>query len=428
MKLSIQSLCYWLNYKFSYIVNSSDYLLTFQSSVVIINIKVTLVGEYAMVDLKLIGNKIRALRLKKGLTQNEFATIMSVSFQAVSNWERGIAPPDINNIVRIAEYFGVLVDDILRPGAEELFLGVDGGGTKTEFVLVSSDGCVLKQFTLEGCNPNDVGLSNSIAIISKGISDMLIEFPSIKSVFCGVAGVLASNNSALIQSDLKKRFPTTHLQVKTDSFNLFAMNWEAEMAVISGTGSVVFIRQDEKFTRLGGWGHLIDCGGSAYDIGRDAIRLAAHEEDMHIEHSLLGKAVLDKMGTDTVWAGISTVYSEGKAYVAKFAPTVFAAYKEGDKNALDIIDRNAKTIAELLNTGVRLHGARPLAIASGGMFENYSGIIIPHIKKYSEVELIVNDLPPVYGACIRAYVMETDNVPSEFKSNFKRTYRGGKAI
>ena len=112
-----------------------------------------------MLDLKLLGSRIRELRQKRGLTQSEFAENISVSFQAVSNWERGIAPPDIENLMRIASCFGVLVDTLLSPICEDLYLGIDGGGTKTEFALVSSSGHVFKRFVRSGSNPNDIGFS-----------------------------------------------------------------------------------------------------------------------------------------------------------------------------------------------------------------------------------------------------------------------------
>ena len=77
-----------------------------------------------MIDLEYIGNRIRALRLERGLTQSEFADLLCISFQAVSNWERGIASPDLDNIVRIAELFGTTVDELLRQRGEDLFLGI----------------------------------------------------------------------------------------------------------------------------------------------------------------------------------------------------------------------------------------------------------------------------------------------------------------
>lgn len=376
-----------------------------------------------MIDPKHIGNKIRELRLERGLTQSEFAKQLSVSFQAVSNWERGITPPDLDNMVRIAKLFSVLVDDIICRKNESLYLGIDGGGTKTELVLVNSEGCVLKQLRLEGCNPNDVGVSSSISILIKGINHMLIDFPSVKYVFCGIAGVLAGNFSAQIEKELKKRFPALVVKVKTDSYNLFGIDSDADIALISGTGSVAFIKKEDSFIRLGGWGHLLDRGGSAYDMGRAAIQIAAREEDMQAPRSVLGKAVLDEMGTDTVWSGVKKIYSEGKPYVAGFARAVFSAYERGDKNAISIVDENARALAELLNTATDLYKAKPLAIASGGIFENYGDVLSRHISKYSKVRLTINSLPPVFGACRHALAMAKADPTEEFNKNFEKSYK-----
>ncbi|MBQ4065694.1 MAG: helix-turn-helix transcriptional regulator, partial [Clostridia bacterium] len=86
-----------------------------------------------MLDVKAIGNRIKDLRKERGLSQGAFAEALGVSFQAVSGWERGIAAPDLENLMKIAAFFGVLTDDLLRPREEAVFLGIDGGGTKTEF-------------------------------------------------------------------------------------------------------------------------------------------------------------------------------------------------------------------------------------------------------------------------------------------------------
>jgi peptidyl-prolyl cis-trans isomerase B (cyclophilin B) len=119
----------------------------------------------AMLDTKCIGNRIKALRLERGMTQNSFAEVLGVSFQAVSNWERGVAPPDLDNLVHVAAFFGVPVDDLLRVGDDGFFLGIDGGGTWTKFAVVTSDGHVVKELKREGCNPNDIGLPHTLAIL-----------------------------------------------------------------------------------------------------------------------------------------------------------------------------------------------------------------------------------------------------------------------
>ena len=60
-----------------------------------------------------IGNKIRELRKKHRLTQEQLADNIGVSFQAVSKWENDIALPDISLIPVIANYFGVSTDEVL---------------------------------------------------------------------------------------------------------------------------------------------------------------------------------------------------------------------------------------------------------------------------------------------------------------------------
>lgn len=59
-----------------------------------------------------IGYKIRELRKKRGITQEQLANVIGVSFQAVSKWENGIALPDITLAPMLAKYFGVSMDEL----------------------------------------------------------------------------------------------------------------------------------------------------------------------------------------------------------------------------------------------------------------------------------------------------------------------------
>ncbi len=375
-----------------------------------------------MIDLKLIGKRIRELRLGKNLTQSEFASILMVSFQAVSNWERGIAPPELENLIRIASYFGILVDDLLSPESEKLYLGIDGGGTKTEFALIQKNGTVIKRLIKSGSNPNDIGLENSKEILADGIHEMLIQYPSIKTVFGGVAGAGSNNYATKLSDSLKKSFPILKIDIQTDAINLFAADDRANMVVISGTGSVVFVKNENNYARLGGWGHLLDDGGSAFDIGRAAIRIALDEEDGKKPPSLITNLVREKMQTDSVWQNIGKIYDEGKPYIASFATTVFDAYNKEDPKAIEIIDRNAMALAKMLNRGMDLYKVNPIALANGGIFEHHAEIMQSHITKYSNIKLIINDLPPIYGACRNACKMEQIEFDNAFYTNFKKSY------
>ena len=59
-----------------------------------------------------IGNKIKKLRKQRGITQEQLANSIGVSFQAVSKWENNIALPDITLAPALASYFGVSMDEL----------------------------------------------------------------------------------------------------------------------------------------------------------------------------------------------------------------------------------------------------------------------------------------------------------------------------
>ncbi|MGN0629983.1 MAG: helix-turn-helix domain-containing protein [Ruminococcus sp.] len=58
----------------------------------------------------MLGEKLKELRSKNGLTQIAFAEIFNISSGTIAMWETGKRTPDIEMIKRIAEYFGVSVD------------------------------------------------------------------------------------------------------------------------------------------------------------------------------------------------------------------------------------------------------------------------------------------------------------------------------
>ena len=64
-------------------------------------------------DSVMVGSRIMKLRKAAGMTQMQLAETMGVSFQAVSNWERGMSCPDIARLTELAALLGVSVDEIL---------------------------------------------------------------------------------------------------------------------------------------------------------------------------------------------------------------------------------------------------------------------------------------------------------------------------
>lgn len=61
-----------------------------------------------------LGERIAALRKKRGITQEQFAQSMGVSAQAVSKWENDASCPDITTLPQIADYFHITIDTLLK--------------------------------------------------------------------------------------------------------------------------------------------------------------------------------------------------------------------------------------------------------------------------------------------------------------------------
>lgn len=89
-----------------------------------------------MFNMKNVGMRISELRKARNMTQMELADKMAISFQAVSNWERGSSMPDIAKLPELAQLFGVTVDEIL--GEKSGLIDSAASGTIDEYLTSSA--------------------------------------------------------------------------------------------------------------------------------------------------------------------------------------------------------------------------------------------------------------------------------------------------
>lgn len=373
-----------------------------------------------MTEISQIGKNIRTYREKLGITQRELADKLMVSFQAISAWERGMSIPDLENAVRLADYFHVSVDALLMKQDSPLYVGIDGGGTKTEFVLFTREGTVGEVLVKEGSNPNDRGIEESLRILTDGL-DQLLRGQIPQAVFCGIGGVSLPEYQKAIITRLKERFHT-YVGADSDAANVLSMGRDPDnsMAIICGTGSCVFVRKGKQRHRIGGWGYLLDPAGSAFDVGRDALRHTLAVQDGMEKTSRLSEKVQERIGGQ-VFDNISAVYSGGRPYIASFARVVTELAAEGDETCLNILENNASRLALLLGTAISTYGA-PSQIVGGGSFlgcDLYRNMV----EKRAQIQIEMPTLPPAYGACVEALRLDGVQPDENFYKNFMNSYR-----
>ena len=86
-----------------------------------------------MIDNRLVGRKIAALRQSNALTQQQLAAMMNVSHQAVSKWESGQALPDIQTMLELTRFFGITVEQLISERTQEKeYVSASGRDTEEE--------------------------------------------------------------------------------------------------------------------------------------------------------------------------------------------------------------------------------------------------------------------------------------------------------
>lgn len=66
--------------------------------------------------------RLKALRKKENMTLEDVAALIGVSYQTISNWEKGTTEPDINSIKKLASYFKVTTDYLLEQDNDEAYI------------------------------------------------------------------------------------------------------------------------------------------------------------------------------------------------------------------------------------------------------------------------------------------------------------------
>lgn len=282
-------------------------------------------------------------------------------------------------------------------------IAFDTGGTKTDAVLFTETGKVLRRLVLPGANPLDVGFDEACRRFLSAIDQLRNGIPGdVASIY----GAVACNEyfGDRIARRLAEALPGPRIRIESDGPCLISgMLGHADGAcLICGTGAALIIRQGEDVAHIGGWGYLIDSCGSGFILGKKAILAAVREADGRGKKTLLTQLLAEKCG-EPVIDHFEALYQRGRPYIASMAETVFTARKLGDDAAGEIFDGCVRDLAELVNTAARrFTGEFPLVL-NGGVFRHFPEYAQALAAQASpQARFILADVPPVYGGAVEA--------------------------
>ncbi len=348
---------------------------------------------------------IRKLRKKQSFSQKEFADLINCSEKTVSKWECGDAVPGIEILLAICRVFKTNLDSLFSQEGI-YFLGIDGGGTKTALALMNENGDIVQELLTDCCNPIDIGIEKAEEVLKQAIYEIcgIISMSSIY-LFAGIAG----GKSGKMAERLNRFFGSfgfAGYQCDSDNCNIVAagLGINDGISLILGTGICAYTQKNCEQSRVAGWGYFIDNGGSAYNFGRDALNAYFTALDSSGEKTAISEEV-EKLFPEGGQKLIEHIYKGGKKEVASFAIAVFRALEKGDKVAEEILNRNMKEAARVLETAAQVFGEEKINVVVAGGLTNQP-IVLKTLKLFlknpDRYDIRILNEKPVMGALILA--------------------------
>ena len=251
---------------------------------------------------------------------------------------------------------------------QQLVLGVEGGGTKTEWVQVSLPGNKIVQ---QGSLP-----ATNFKLVSPETLRRILEVLPRDADRVGIflAGCVSERDSGELLAIGRDCFPSATVVVGSDRDSGFATAFEDGdgIAVISGTGSAVTGRKDDCIEKAGGWGQLLGDKGGGYNIAVHGLRLTLSCYDLKRQVTPLGEKILRALSLNRLEDLVNWAVAADKMSVAKLAPAIFSAAAEGDAEMLAVIQSGAHTLADYAAAVAgRLDLHAPDVSLLGGLFSTY---------------------------------------------------------
>jgi len=301
-----------------------------------------------------------------------------------------------------------------------MYLGIDGGGTKTAFALADDAGRVLARHEEGSLYYLEVGLAGVEQALRRGAAAVLAQAGAPPAALRGVyLGLPAFGEDSTLQPTLEglpaRVFPGVAAGVGCDMH----CSWAGSLAgrdgvsVIAGTGSMGYAEYRGRGARAGGWGELFGDEGSAHWIAREGLSLFARMSDGRRPRGPLHALVRERLALAADLDLCARIYGTGeddghdrRSAFAQFARLVRDAAEAGDAQARELFTRAAGELAELvvalrLELGVPAGESLPVSY-SGGLFGPDSLVRAPFAAALEATglafELRTPVMAPVHGA------------------------------
>ncbi|MBO9602800.1 MAG: N-acetylglucosamine kinase [Novosphingobium sp.] len=299
------------------------------------------------------------------------------------------------------------------------FLGVDGGGTKTEFVCIDGRGAVAARQIEDTTYHLQVGLDGAVRALEAGVAGICAQLGIAPSELTyAFFGLPAFGEDSAIDPQLERHCGRLLGHDRYRCGNDMICGWAGSLAcadginLVAGTGSIGYGERQGRAARAGGWGEIFSDEGSAYWIAIQGLNAFTRMSDGRLPKGPLYRAFRDHFGLDAdidICARVMGKQGLQRGEIAGLAPIVSQAAAAGDEAAIRINDQAAgelAAMAEALRTELGFAADELVPLSwSGGVLTNNSPVrsrLEALLREKARYRFVEPQHSPAYGAALYA--------------------------
>jgi N-acetylglucosamine kinase-like BadF-type ATPase len=315
------------------------------------------------------------------------------------------------------------------------YLGIDGGGTKTKYLLVNEG--LQKVCEREGStiHIHQVGVEGIKSQLKENISkiceEVNISTKDIAYAFAGVPGYGESLDDMVKIDKAIKEVMEVPYSIDNDAVNGWAGGTACKpgVNVVAGTGSIAYGRNAEgKLARCGGFGPGIGDDGSAYWIALRTINEYTKQKDGRSEKTVLVDILEKEYNISYKYEIVDIAFNRlkfNRTELAKFSTICFLAAEAGCLACKKIFKDAARAIFEhIYAISKELNFNEEFVVSyTGGVFKAGKHVLEPlnEMIKESGLKCYLQEpeLDPWNGSVLLAYTLAGNTVPDNVKEILK---------
>ena len=295
--------------------------------------------------------------------------------------------------------------------AREIYLGVDGGGTKTAFLLdVDGKRFESKQITI---HPKQVTKQQFFEIMKLGVGDVCKEAginpEEILYTFVAAPGYgQYPDTEAYIDEGIREAIGSDRFTVANDCVNGWAgsLNAKPGINLVLGTGQIGYgVDEEGNSMRSGGWGPLLGDEASGYYIGLKLLNHFTKMSDGRSDKTILYDIIREKLDLTEDMEIIDKAEKMKRDEIASLSRIFTEALDKEDPYCKKLLEEIAKEAAAVIDSIIKgLNFKEEVKVSySGGVF-NLGDRLINKIEENSKNKIKIEKpyTDPSEGALILA--------------------------